>query len=245
MIPQTSIHSPAFSRVLREGEPTTDNGGKPAEVKIPDGMIGKVFHFRKEKIKDESGNELAETFKHPSITIPLPVPTKEEMLAIFSDAARTSEQKFIIDLTLEAFYSQVREQINELRGDGGPEKKVSVNDIDYAKLSIAALANMPASERGSKISDEDVKAFLADYVPVMIAAGFDAKKVTNQANLIEKGLRPVKTDKKVLAAFDILLNKWLASSQNGAEHQEVFEMLTGRIKKWQNKEPANVLDSIT
>lgn len=244
MIPQTSIHSPAFSRVLREGEPGSD-GSKPAEVKIPDGMIGKVFHFRKEKVKDEQGNELAETFKHPSITIPLPVPTKEEMLAIFSDAARTNEQKFIIDLTLEAFYSQVREQINELRGDGGPDKKVSANDIDYAKLSIAALANMPASERGSKISDEDVKAFLSDYVPVMITAGFDAKKVTNQANLIEKGLRPVKTDKKVLAAFDILLNKWLASSQNGAEHQEVFEMLTGRIKKWQNKEPANVLDSIT
>ena len=251
MIPRNSILGIAtLLAAAGEGNDPTAGGGTAPEVQIPPGMRGQVFHFRKEKVKDPEGNELAETFKHPSLTIPLPVPTKEDIVAIFSapsegEGNRASEQKFIIDLLVDAFYSQVREQINDLRGDGGPDKKVTVNDIDYNKLTIAALANMPASERGSKVSDEDIKAFLADYVTVMTAvSGKETKKITAQANMLEKGLRPVKTDKKVLDVFDKLLAMWMANSSNAAEHQEVYDMLQGRIKKWMNKTPTNILDDI-
>jgi hypothetical protein len=244
--------------MYRDGTPGTDGSGgngapaasAPAVV-IPEGMKAQVFHFRKEKIKDSEGKEI-EVFKHPSVTIPIPVPTVEMVKEIFTapttgDNNRGSEQKFILDLISDAFYSQAREQINNFREgvDNPKEKLVTADVIDYSKLTITALANMPASERGSKVSDEDMAAFLQDYVAVMPqASGKDASKIKAQADILERGLRSVKTDKKVLNVMNDLLTLWAANTANLEEHQEVYDMLTGRIKKWVAAEPRNVLESI-
>lgn len=220
----------------------------PAPVVIPEGMKGQMFHFRKEKIKVEGGEEI-EVYKHPSITIPLPLPTVEQLKDIFNapsagDNNRSSEQKYILDLIFDAYYSQVREQINATREEGS-KTAFSVDNVDYSKLSILALANMPASERGSKITDEDMAEFLKDYVSIMpTASGKDVSKIKAQAGILEKGLRTVRTDKTVLDIMGKLLTIWAGNTQNGEEHQEVYEMLTGRIKKWMASEPKNVLDSI-
>lgn len=233
---------------FRDSVPGADGSDTAKEVPIPDGMKGYMFHFRKEKVKDEAGNEI-DTYKHPSVKIPLPVPTREEVLAIFNapvsgEGNRASEQKFILDLVEDAFYSQARDQINEYR-ESNSKQEVTANIIDYSKLTINALANMPASERGNKVSDEDMAAFISDYVAIMPAAlNKDANKIKAQANLLEKGLRTVRTDKKVLDIMQKVLAVWAASTQNLEEHQQVFDMLDGRIKKWMSKEPANVLDSI-
>lgn len=230
--------------------PAAANGGKPEEVKIPEGMKAQVFHFRKEKIKDDQGKEI-EVFKLPSATIPLPVPTVEEVRNIFTASSnpneegnRASEQKFILDVIFDQFYSQAREQINAFREDK-PKAPVTPDVLDYSKITITALANMPASERGSKVSDEDMAAFLTDYIAVMTAvSGKDASKIKVQAELLEKSLRPVKTDKKVLGVMNDLLTMWAGSTANMEEHMEVYEMLIGRIKKWVSAEPKNVLESI-
>jgi hypothetical protein len=234
--------------VYRDNTPGTDGSNAAPAVVIPEGMRAQVFHFRKEKIKDEEGKEI-EVFKHPSVTIPLPVPTVEMVRDIFNapsvgDNNRSSEQKFILDLISDGFYAQARDQINSFREDN-PKGTVTADVLDYSKLTITALANMPASERGSKVSEEDVAEFIKDYVAVMPAAsGKDAAKIKAQAGILEKGLRSVKTDKKVLSVMNDLLTMWAANTANLEEHQEVFDMLTGRIKKWVAAEPRNVLESI-
>jgi hypothetical protein len=221
----------------------------PAPVVIPEGMRGQQFHFRREKIKAEGSEEVIEVFKHPTVTIPLPVPTVEELKAIFNaptqgEGARAVEQKYILDLIFDAYYDQVREQINAAR-DEAPKTSVSADTVDYSKLTILALASMPASERGSKVSEEDMAAFLQDYSAIMPeASGKDPAKIKAQAGILEKGLRTVRTDKKVLEIMEKLLTIWAGATQNMEEHQEVYEMLTNRIKKWLATEPKNVLDSI-
>lgn len=243
----------AGAMMYRDGTPGADGSGAtpaptPSPVVIPEGMKGQVFHFRKEKIKDNEGKEI-EVFKLPSATIPLPVPTVEQVKEIFNapstgDDNRASEQKFVLDLIFDAYYSQAREQINNFREDK-PREAVTPDVLDYSKLTINALANMPASERGSKVSDEDMEAFLKDYVAIMpTASNKDANKIKAQADILERGLRSVKTDKKVLDVMNKLLTLWAASTQNLEEHQEVYDMLTGRIKKWMAAEPKNVLESI-
>lgn len=233
--------------MYREGTPGVDGATPttPAEPPIPEGMRGQMFHFRKEKVKDEEGKEI-EVFKLPSAKIPLPIPTREQVREIFNDDTRTSEQKFVLDLIDDAFYAQARDQINEFRENNpGKDKLVTADVIDYSKLTINALANMPASERGNKVSDEDMAEFIKDYVAIMPqASGKDANKVKAQAGILEKGLRTVKTDKKVLGVMQNLLTVWAASSEALEEHQQVYDMLSNRIKKWLSAEPKNVLESI-
>lgn len=233
------------------GGPAAAPSPTPAPVTIPEGMKGEVFHFRKEKVKDANGVEVGEVKKHPSVTIPLPIVTKDEIVAIFAapsegEGNRAAEQKFIIDQVQDAFYIQAREQINEFRDSAaGKDATVSANVIDYSKLNILALATMPASERGNKISDDDLKAFLADYAAIMPSAlQKDAAKINAQVQLLERGLRSVKTDKKVLSVMDQVLTVWAASTQNGEEHTAVYDMFKNRIAKWLKAEPANVLESI-
>lgn len=229
---------------------TAAAANQPQETPVPEGMKAQMFHFRKEKVRDEAGNEIAdEVFKHPSVKIPMPIVTREEMLAIFSapstgEGNRASEQSFILSLVDDALYSQARDQINQFREDN-PKATVTANVIDYSKLSVNALANMPASERGNKLDEEDMKAFIVDYVSVMPqASGKDANKIKAQANILDKGLRTVKTDKKVLAVMKDLLTLWAANTPNLDEHQKVYDALNGRIDKWVKAEPKNVLQSI-
>lgn len=228
---------------------TTSTSKKPEikQVEIPAGMRAEIFHFRKEKVKDDEGDEIGEAYKHPSIMVPLPMVTKEELAAIFAapsegEGSRASEQKWVIELINDAFYSQAREQINAFREES-PKAECSAQVLDYAKISITALANMPASERGNKISEEDMNDFIADYVAIMPAAtGKDASKIKKQAKLLQQGLRSVKTDKKVLELFDNLLAVWAnATGDNLVEHQAVYDMLTGRIKKWSTATPKNIM----
>lgn len=242
----------AFREQNPEGSSGTSTAAAPAPtpapVVIPEGMKGQMFHFRKEKVKVGEGEEI-EVYKHPSIIVPLPIPTVDQLKEIFNapttgDNNRSVEQKYILDLVFDGFYSQVREQINATREEGS-KTAFSVDNVDYSKLSILALASMPASERGSKVTDEDMAEFIKDYVSIMPAAsGKDISKIKAQAGILEKGLRTVRTDKQVLDIMSKLLTLWAGTTANMEEHQEVYEMLTGRIKKWLATEPKNVLDSI-
>ncbi len=227
---------------------TTAAAPKEPDVVVPEGMKLNVFHFRKEKTKDEAGNEI-DVYKHPSAKIPLPVPTREQLAEIFNapstgEGNRASEQVYILGLVEDAYYDQARDQINEYR-ENNARTPVTAAIIDYSKLTINALANMPASERGSKISDEDMAAFILDYTSIMPnALQKDAAKIKAQANLLEKGLRTVRTDKKVLDVMKQVLQVWAGNTANLEEHQQVYDMLTSRITKWVSAEPKNVLESI-
>lgn len=256
LIKTAALIAALSAQAFRDDNPGATGGGTSApetkqdEVQVPEGMRASIFHFRKEKVKDENGNEIAEeTFKHPSVKIPLPVPTREELLAIFNapttgEDNRASEQKFILDLIEDAYYAQARDQINEFR-EANPKATVTANVIDYSKISITALANMPASERGNKLDEDSLKDFLADYVSIMPqAADKEISKIKAQASILEKGLRTVKTDKKVLAVMKDLLTLWASATPNLEEHQKVYDALIGRIEKWSKAEPKNVLESI-
>lgn len=253
--------------LLQEGEPGAAGGAaattattKPVkEIRdytkdMPQGMAPAVFHFRKETIKDpETDQVITESYKHPSLKVPLPVPTKEELLAIFTapsegEGNRASEQKYLLDLVSSAFYDQAREQINEFREDkANVGKEVTADALDYNKISITALANMPASERGNKPTDEEMKDFISDYVAVMSAGTqYGAAKIKAQVGVLEKQLAQVKTAKPVLEAFNLLLNQWaeLTTKEAVSENQKVYDFLMARIKKWLAKEPTNLLADI-
>jgi hypothetical protein len=257
MIPSKLMLAALIGATFRDTQPADGAaaGGatkQEAAPPAPAGMKNEVFHFRKEKVTDESGQEIGEVFKHPSVTIPLPLVTKELVLEIFSapsegDGNRATEQKYILDTLYDQIYLQAREQINEAREaqKDNKEFRVTADVLDYNKLNITALANMPASERGNKISEEDIKAFIADYVAIMPAAlQKEASKIKAQAGLLEKGLRTVKTDKKVLEVMGQVLQVWAGTTTALEEHQSVYEMLKGRIDKWSKAEPKNVLEQI-
>lgn len=236
------------STAMNTEQPAASN--KPEEVKVPEGMKAVAFHFRREKIKDEATNTEIEVYKHPTVTIPLPIPTREEVQAVFNaptsgDGSRIAEQKFILDLIDDAIYRQAREQINEFREANDPKTQVTANALNYDQLTITALANMPPSERGKKFDEEDMKGFLSDYAAIMPdVASKDANKIKAQCGILEKELRTVKTDKKVLEVMDRFLTMWAGATENLEEYQEVYDYLKGRITRWMKKEPQNLMEAI-
>ena len=94
------IRRAIFQHIAMEGEPGATGGG---DAKLPKSRSRRYdrqgLHFRKEKVKDEQGNELVIRLSLSRCRFLL-----RKKCWQFSVMLRVSEQKFIIDLTLEAFW---------------------------------------------------------------------------------------------------------------------------------------------
>ena len=129
------------------------------------------FNFKSRRITDESGNEIGRTKKQPSLTVDLPVPSTDEVIAMLQSGG--AEAVLLMTQIGDTIYQAARGQFDEVIEQFGDDdsKEVTADMLNYDQLSISYLANLPPSSRGVQaVSDEEWQAFFEDYLAVMVAA---------------------------------------------------------------------------
>lgn len=208
------------------------------------------FNFKARKIADSEGKELGKTKKQPPLTIQIPVPTDQELVNILALPANeippkkegdqpTYEFPKIKQLILDAVYDVVRAQAKQQLDDvidsfGNDESKtVSAENVDYDKLTLEYIANLPPAQRGARaIPDEDWEAFYQDYMQVMIAAtGKPEAKIKNHIELFKKPTK-AKQNKDALTVLVDQLDVYLTASSNVEDTGECALRLRGKFDRW-------------
>lgn len=176
------------------------------------------FHFR--TVKD---NETGVATKRPTVTIPVPVPSVEGIVAILE----SGDQKQL-DLLLEAVrdkvLEQAREQINE-------NESINQDNFDYSKLEWKAIANLPKAERrGGGIGKDQWEDFQADYIAVMPAVtGKKKEQIELAAKVFVSKFQSCKTNKPVLKVLQEQLAIYINNTTRGEEMAQVVEFLSNKL----------------
>lgn len=202
------------------------------------------FNFKSRTIQDNEGNEIGKTKKQPSLTIGLPQPTPEEIVSYLNRPDTTDEKgNVIVDkvkLTIleavqEIVRMQAKSQLDDIIDSFGADETqvVSGESIDYDKLSLEYIANLPPAQRGARsIPQEDIDAMYADYLQVMVAAtGKPETKIKKHLDLFKKPTQ-VKQNKDALAVLVDQLDVYLASSANLEDTGEYASRLRSKFAKW-------------
>lgn len=191
------------------------------------------FNFKSRRITDESGNEIGRTKKQPSLTVDLPVPTTDEVIAMLQ--AGGAEAVLLMTQISDIIYQAARGQFDEVIEQFGDDdsKEVTADMLNYDQLSISYLANLPPSSRGVQaISDEEWQAFFEDYLAVMVAAtGKTEDRIKNHINLFKKPQK-AKANKEVLKVLVDQLDIYLASSGNLEDTGTCAVRIRDRFNKW-------------
>lgn len=191
------------------------------------------FNFKSRRITDEAGNEIGRTKKQPSLTVDLPVPTTDEVIAMLQ--AGGAEAVLLMTQISDIIYQAARGQFDEVIEQFGDDdsKEVTADMLNYDQLSISYLANLPPSSRGAQaISDEEWQAFFEDYLAVMVAAtGKTEDRIKNHINLFKKPQK-AKANKEVLKVLVDQLDIYLASSGNLEDTGTCAVRIRDRFNKW-------------
>lgn len=202
------------------------------------------FNFKSRKITDAEGKEIGKTKKQPALLVNLPQPTAEDAITYLSVVDTKNEKDEVVvdkvkSMILEAIQEivriQAKSQLDEIIDGFGPDETltVSAESIDYDKLSLEYIANLPPAQRGARaIPDEDWEAFFADYLQVMVAAtGKPEAKIKNHLDLFKKPTR-VKQNKDALNVLVDQLDVYLGTSANVEETGECASRLRAKFVKW-------------
>ena len=191
------------------------------------------FNFKSRRITDENGNEIGRTKKQPSLTVDLPVPSTDEVIAMLQ--AGGAEAVLLMTQIGDTIYQAARGQFDEVIEQFGDDdsKEVTADMLNYDQLSITYLANLPPSSRGVQaISDEEWQAFFEDYLAVMVAAtGKTEDRIKNHINLFKKPQK-AKANKEVLKVLVDQLDIYLASSGNLEDTGTCAVRIRDRFNKW-------------
>ena len=191
------------------------------------------FNFKSRRITDEAGNEIGRTKKQPSLTVDLPVPSTDEVIAMLQ--AGGAEAVLLMTQIGDIVYQAARGQFDEIIEQFGDDdsKEVTADMLNYDQLSISYLANLPPSSRGVQaISDEEWQAFFEDYLAVMVAAtGKTEDRIKNHINLFKKPQK-AKANKEVLKVLVDQLDIYLASSGNLEDTGTCAVRIRDRFNKW-------------
>lgn len=191
------------------------------------------FNFKSRRITDESGNEIGRTKKQPSLTVDLPVPSTDEVIAMLQ--AGGAEAVLLLTQIGDTIYQAARGQFDEIIEQFGDDdsKEVTADMLNYDQLSISYLANLPPSSRGVQaISDEEWQAFFEDYLAVMVAAtGKTEDRIKNHINLFKRPQK-AKANKEVLKVLVDQLDIYLASSGNLEDTGTCAVRIRDRFNKW-------------
>lgn len=206
--------------------------------------IDTKFNFKARKITDETGKEIGKTKKQPPVTVALPQPTDAEIISALQVQDTTDDKgQPVVDkvkaLIREAVQAIVRDQakgqFDDLIDSFGPDdtQTVSPENLDYDKLSLVYIANLPPAQRGARaIPEEDWNAFYQDYMQVMVAAtGKPEAKIKTHIELFQKPTR-VKANKDALQVLVDQLDVYLTASQNVDETAECVGRLRSKFVKW-------------
>ena len=191
------------------------------------------FNFKSRRITDEAGNEIGRTKKQPSLTVDLPVPSTDEVIAMLQ--AGGAEAVLLMTQIGDTIYQAARGQFDEVIEQFGDDdsKEVTADMLNYDQLSITYLANLPPSSRGVQaISDEEWQAFFEDYLAVMVAAtGKTEDRIKNHINLFKRPQK-AKANKEVLKVLVDQLDIYLASSGNLEDTGTCAVRIRDRFNKW-------------
>lgn len=226
----------------------TNNGTQANEQAAPAPGVATTqeftFFFRTDKVRDDEGKVIGNGRKHPDVKAVLPIPTFADLAAAISEGGKVAQM--VLESVTEQIYSCARMQINEFREAKGLDKDFTASDFDLSKLSLAAIANMPKSERGGPaISDEDWTAFLDDYAHVMVhSVGYEERKVKLAVAHFKVQLRRVKNDKPSVQKLLDLLNIWATKTEALEDHVTCYEDLVKRANKYLNAEDKNLSEAL-
>lgn len=191
------------------------------------------FNFKSRRITDENGNEIGRTKKQPSLTVDLPIPSTEEVIAMLH--AGGAEAVLLLTQIGDTIYQAARGQFDEIIEQFGDDdsKEVTADMLNYDQLSISYLANLPPSSRGVQaVSDEEWQAFFEDYLAVMVAAtGKTEDRIKNHINLFKRPQK-AKANKEVLKVLVDQLDIYLASSGNLEDTGTCAVRIRDRFNKW-------------
>lgn len=208
------------------------------------------FNFKARKITDENGKEIGKTKKQPSLTVSLPVPTVDEIVAALQlpdvevppkkeGEEPTKETPKVKALLLDAIYdiirTQAKSQLDDAIDNFGTDesKQISVEYLDYDKLNLQYIADLPPAQRGARaIPEEDWEAFFMDYMQVMVqVTGKPEDKIKNHVELFKKPTR-IKQNKDALALLVENLDIYLASSASLDDTGDCASRVRGKFDKW-------------
>lgn len=205
--------------------------------------VQQKFNFKSRAIRNEQGAEIGRTKKQASVEVTLPAPTADEVIGYLS-VADSAVSKLILDACTALIASQVRSQFDEKIESFGDDdtKEVTVNDLDFGKLSLEYIATIPTSQRGgTAISDEDYELFFTDYLQVMqVATGKEEKRIKLHLDYFRKP-NSIKANKPVLNLLTEQLDIYLATSQNLEDTGEAASRIRSKFMKWAT-EPAKAID---
>lgn len=249
---------------LMQESTTTDGTGTeataaPAPVAPPAptsyvDMKPQKFHFKKEKLRDETGKEIGEGKKLPSAELFLPVPKTSYLVEILQDTTDkfAKEKALLLDAVTDVVYGVARGQINAFREvPANKDTPITMSVLNLDKLDWTAIANMPKGERGSSVpSDEDIKAFLESYLEVMPeATGKPKEKIENHCALFTAKFKKQRGQKELLEVMLSALSIYVttvAESQPEVleDNAPVVEYFQNMLERYMNSEEKITMNDI-
>ena len=210
---------------------------------IPAGSKEFSFHFRTEKIRNESGEAIGEGKKMPTFKAILPVPDATQLLDFIASGGK--ELEFLNDVIYDAIQDAARAQINEYRENNPNAEALTADVLDLSKLTFTAIANMPKESRAKpEIPEELFNTFFEDYKNVMVAAGKEPTRVAKHIVMFKSHFRTCKFDKAALGILKDNLNVWAAKTENMEDNKDVFEFLVNRADKYLKAEERNLVAAL-
>ena len=196
-----------------------------------------VFHFKKEKIRNEKGEVVGEGTKRPSINMSLLVPS---LISIINSGSE-SAIRLLEDAVLDTVYTRARELFTE-----DTERKLDAANFPYEKLDWQAIADLPPAEkRGGGIAKETWESFYDDYVEVMCAVtGKEKARVTKAADIFKQRLQPVRSRKDVLGAMSEFLDVWFTNSKNQEDFVDVYKFLKSKADAFLKEDDSALLEAL-
>lgn len=191
------------------------------------------FNFKKRTVKDENGQVIGEISKKPSIEVALPVLSAQGVMDILNSGS-TKEAEVILDAVNFVFYQAARQQFDDvIENMTNPDDEVKASDLNFDKLQLSYLANLPPATRGgAAISEDEWNFFFQDYLAVMVAAtGKEERRIANQIEHFKKPNR-CKANQAVLEVLVDQLSIYITKSANIEDTAQAAERLMGKFQGW-------------
>lgn len=181
------------------------------------------FSFR--TVKDELTKE---DTKRPTVTIPIPTPSVEGIIAILQNAKDNPKAlELLLDAVADVVRSQARDIVNDNEG-------ISEANFPYAQLGWDFIANMPKAERrGGGIPKEQWEAMVSHYVEVMPAITGKTKEACELAGrLIATKFASIKNAKPFLIRMKDLIGIFTVQAPRSGEFTDCLEFLNKKAERF-------------
>jgi len=190
------------------------------------------FNFKKRTIKDENGQIIGEIAKKPSIEVELPVLSAQGIVDTLTAGGKEAE--VIQEAVNFVFYQAARQQFDDvIENLANPDDEVKASDLNFDKLQLSYLANLPPATRGgASISEDEWNYFFQDYMSVMVAAtGKEERRIANQIEHFKKPQR-CKANQAVLEVLVDQLSIYISKSAAIEDTAQAAERLMGKFQGW-------------